>query len=293
MTVSLVECPPTKVKAASVPRKPAMRPLQLAVQVLLAGGQPAGRDAGAVAVDGRLGGRRHRRVARHAHVIVAGEVDQFAAVDDGAVVGDPLVDAEIRIAHARRRQHVQPLAELRGTRGTEFEVVGLGGNLRRRAGAPAGAGSTAQILLHGVDDLPGGLQLGQDFRGEAAAEALLQRSEDLHPLQRVHARLDDRRIERQAGGALLGHAVDLFQHQFRELFFLAGRPRAVLGGVHRLPRAPRAGGGRRLLGRFAGLGHAPRRHATGPPRPACRRGSPGGRHAAGSCRWRSWGCCPP
>ena len=83
------------------------RPLQLAVQVLLAGRQAAGRDAGAVAVDGLLGGLRHRRVARHPHVIVTGEVDQFAAADDGAVVGDPLVDAEKRIAHPRRRQQVQ------------------------------------------------------------------------------------------------------------------------------------------------------------------------------------------
>ncbi len=56
-------------------------PLQFAMHGLFARNQPAGRDAGSVTVDGVLGGLGHHRIARHADVVVAGEVDQLAAVD--------------------------------------------------------------------------------------------------------------------------------------------------------------------------------------------------------------------
>ena len=73
-----------------------------------------------------------------------------------------------------------------------------------------------EILLDGLDQLPRRFQFGQDFLGKPAAELLLQRIENLHPLQRIHAGLDDRRVERHAVGPLLGHAADFFDHQLRQ-----------------------------------------------------------------------------
>ena len=67
--------------AASTPDEIGDRLFQLAVDRLFARDQPAGRDAGAVAIDGPLGGGDDARIARHAEVVVAGEVDQLAAVD--------------------------------------------------------------------------------------------------------------------------------------------------------------------------------------------------------------------
>ena len=140
--------------------------------------------------------------------------------------------------------------------GELVEAIGGRGNLEHRSErALAGRGLPAEILLDRRHELPGGFQFGQDFFGKAAAEFLFQRGDDLHPLQRIHAGLDDRRIERHAVGPLLGHAADFLDHQLREML--------VQGvGDGRSCRADGGRGAARLHRDFHGLRHWPATHSA-------------------------------
>ena len=86
--------------------------LELAVERLLARGDAARRDRRAVALGGGCGGARDVGVAGEAEVVVRGEVQDLAAVDDGGVGGDPLVDVEVGDPDAHGLRHVELLAQL-------------------------------------------------------------------------------------------------------------------------------------------------------------------------------------
>ena len=145
---------------------------------------------------------------------------------------------------------------------------------------------------------------------EPAAEAGLQRGDDLHALQRVEPHLGDGRVQLEADRPVLADRADHVQHDLgRRLECLPARPSP---GRARSASGPSSGRPRRRLGcaraaaargrrdaparRGAGRGAAatgsslPRRDATRPPRPGCGPGTRRGRRGAGSCRWRSWGC---
>ena len=116
------------------------RLLELAVQRLLARGDAARRDRRAVALDRGVRGAVHRRVAREAEVVVRREVDHLAAVDHRRVVGDALVDVEVRDVDAHGLREVEALAE-RDVLGELREVVrrrrDVGVAVRAIAGAVA------------------------------------------------------------------------------------------------------------------------------------------------------------
>src|SRR4029079_11951704 len=59
--------------------------LELAMHGLFAGNQAAGGDAGAVLLDGFLGGGVYDWIARHGDVVVCGEANQLAPADPGGV----------------------------------------------------------------------------------------------------------------------------------------------------------------------------------------------------------------
>ncbi len=101
---------------------------ELAVDRLFAGHEAAGRDAGAKAVDGPLDGGHDATVARHADVVVAGEADQLAAVDQRGVVDHPLVDLEVGVLEAGGQGFGHRLAELQ-VLGEILEAVVLGRHL--------------------------------------------------------------------------------------------------------------------------------------------------------------------
>src|SRR5216684_5175274 len=63
----------------------------------LARNRSAGRDRGAVAIDGRLGRGDNARVAVEADIVVRSEIDVRAVADQGFRAGDPIMDAEERI----------------------------------------------------------------------------------------------------------------------------------------------------------------------------------------------------
>ena len=84
---------------------------QLAMNGLFARHQAAGRHRRAEAVDGVFGGLSHRRIARHANVVVAGKVDQLATADHRRVVGHSLVNVEVGIADARMLEHFEVLLQ--------------------------------------------------------------------------------------------------------------------------------------------------------------------------------------
>ena len=86
-------------------------PFQFDVKRPLPGDQPAGRCAGAVAVDGLLGGLADGRVARHAEIVVAREVDQLPAVDGRHVPTQAVVDGEEGVSDAGGLQQVETLRE--------------------------------------------------------------------------------------------------------------------------------------------------------------------------------------
>ena len=103
--------------------------LQFAVDGLLAGEQ-ARRRAGAAPsahrVRHRLG---HRGVARHAQVVVAGEVDHLGAVDDRGVAGDAVVDQEVGVLDADRLAEGEPVGQRLDL--LELADPGLRGDCRR------------------------------------------------------------------------------------------------------------------------------------------------------------------
>src|SRR5205807_10199260 len=75
-------------------------PLELAVQGELAGDDAARRGRGAVLVDRRLGSLGYRGMAGQAEIIVAGEVDQLAAVPADGAAADPVARLEEGQQHA-------------------------------------------------------------------------------------------------------------------------------------------------------------------------------------------------
>ena len=198
-------------------RKTGNRLLQLPVQVFLTGDQPAGRDAGAVAVYGVLGGPGNLGMPRHPLVVEAGKIDHVFSVDNRPVAGHALVRHEERIADARGLQHIQVPPQL-NVLGELVETVSLRRDHRTGRAAGLGSGLAAEVLQHCVDDLAGGFQVGKDVFGKAPAEAFLQRGQNLHALQRIQPRLHDRRIERQPGNSLLAHPAYLFQHNLGSPF---------------------------------------------------------------------------
>src|SRR5207302_10967076 len=71
-----------------------------------------GADRGAVALHGLLRGAGDVRVAGEAEVVVARPVDHRAPADDRGVVGDALVDVEVRVLQSERGGQAQALLEL-------------------------------------------------------------------------------------------------------------------------------------------------------------------------------------
>ena len=144
---------------------------------------------------------------------------------DRAVVRDPFMHREERIAERRMLDHIEVLPQPE-VFGELVDAVMAGRNFRVGRRGVAAAELRAEILFHRGDKLPRGFQLGQNLFGKTAAEPLFERGDDLHPLQRIHAGLDDRRIERHALRAILAHAADFFEHDFGHgpLRFDAERP---------------------------------------------------------------------
>ena len=88
-----------------------------------------------------LAALRDDRIAGRADIVVTGEIDQLAAADDRAVVGDPLVDAEIGIAQPERLRQVELLPQLHDIRGRVDAVGFRRGFPPRLAAGPIGRGS--------------------------------------------------------------------------------------------------------------------------------------------------------
>ena len=71
--------------------------LQVLMDLLLAGQEAAAAGAGAVLVDGGLGGVLDFLPAAHAHIVVAAELQDFLAVDDAGIQEGGLMGDEIGI----------------------------------------------------------------------------------------------------------------------------------------------------------------------------------------------------
>src|ERR1700686_1380976 len=67
----------------------------------LPGNWPAGRDRGAIAIDGSLCRGGNARVAVEADIVVRGEIDVGTIADQGFGAGDPLMHAEERIVYPK------------------------------------------------------------------------------------------------------------------------------------------------------------------------------------------------
>lgn len=85
---------------------------QFAVDGALAGHQAAGRDRGAIAVDGTLGGFGDGQVAGHAQVVVAGVIDVGLAADARMVVGGAFMYLEEGILQAQLGRAIVQDAQL-------------------------------------------------------------------------------------------------------------------------------------------------------------------------------------
>ena len=66
--------------------------------------------------------------------------------------------------------------------------------------------------------------------GKTPAELLFQRGHDFHPLQRVHPRFDDRRVERHTLCPVLAHAANFLDHEFGQAVVDAGGRSVGSGG---------------------------------------------------------------
>ena len=231
------------------------------------------------------------------------------------------MDGEEGVPDARGLEHVEVLPQLDVLRelveaigGRRNFGVGGAGRLGRRGSRPRYF-STAATSCRVVSS-SGSTSSGNRPPNFSSSEAT-----NLHPLQRIHARLDDRRVERHAVGPFFGHAANLVEHQLRQAV-VRSPGRAAAG---RCSLAARSGGGgspsglgraasgarARFLGGRAAASAAVRRRVQGSarlcrpeavplaadaaiarPRRACRPDSRRGRRAAGSCRWRSSARCP-
>ena len=197
---------------------------------------------------------RHGRVAGGAHVVVAGEIDQLAAADHRAVVGDALVDAEIGIAQLRALQQIQPLRATGGTRETARCGSSRRGFPRRRPCRLRAAArvpryfSTAAITCRVVSS-SGRISWGNRPPKRSSSEA----------------RISIRSRESRPASAMGESSV------------IAGRPAPwPRGGSPRSPLWPRSAGGRRRCRRrppVAGGGGSLRVPPPGPS-PRGRRSSP-------------------
>ena len=251
--------------------EPGDRLLELLVDDLLARHQPARRHARAVAIQRCLRGCRHLRLPRHAEVVVGRPADHFPAGDLCPIVGEPLVDAEIRILEAGIPDELEVLLESPDL-GELSDVPGLAGDLvghrgdgrvlgagpsRRSRSEPAGGreirrGHVVEDRLH---HFSAGLDLGEHLLGEASPVGLLQTGDDLHPLQRVEPELDDVAVEGKVSGPLLGDAPDLTKHRLDDRLGKIALRSARTG---RLPHRSVPGEARSLRAGPRGRGRRPR-----------------------------------
>ena len=187
---------------------------------LLARYEPARRHARAKPVDRALRGGRHFRLARHAEIVVGGPADQFPAADLRAVGRQPLVEGEVGVFQARVADHRKVLLQrtdfrkLRDvpdvTADLDIHPDGLlGAFLRRRR----------HVVDDRLGDLPAGLDLRQHLLREPGTVGLLEAGNDLHPLQRVEAELDDVGVEREFAGPLLGDATDMTEDRLHDVLW--------------------------------------------------------------------------
>ena len=177
--------------------------LQITMHLLLAGDQPTGAGAGAIAVDRGLGGGGDLRIVGHADVVVDAEVDELAPVDAGCASGSALVDAEIRVVAGHCQQHAFVTLQL-GVLGEPGEIVVFGRNL---AGGNVGPGAIDQMLLHRLGQIPQRLGLAEHRVGQVAAEGLLQRGHEFQALQRIQAQGGEGCIRCQVGQSCAGQGA--------------------------------------------------------------------------------------
>ena len=179
--------------------------LELAVQRLLAGGDAARGDTGAVPRDRFLRGPGDVRVARQAQVVVAGPVDHRPAADHRSVVGDALVDVEVRIAQAERSGEAEPLLQLLDL-GELLDAIrclvdrqrlrlrSRGSRLQRRGAADEEARiAVLELPLHaaGNGHHPAVARLQHDGAADLVAAALLERERGAHRALAQRSDLDE------------------------------------------------------------------------------------------------------
>ena len=214
--------------------EPGQRALELAMDRLLAGDQAARAGAGAVAIDRVLGRGDDGRVVGHADVVVGAEIGQHAAVDVGEAAGAGTanrrpVDLEVGVVLGDGHHHALVALELE-VFGELRHVVVLRGDFARGS---VGLRVIDQVLLDRVGEVAEGRRLAVHGVGQVAAEALVERGDELDALQRIEAQCVDRR---------LGRDVREYGARHRERVLADGGERGGLRGGqgrggHRMPVA--------------------------------------------------------
>lgn len=142
ITVTLVACPLVRVIASSVQGAGEFA-LQTEVWGTGAGQQPTGGSRCAVLVHGLFDGLAHLRMRGQAQVVVAGEGDEFPAVDDRPIRHPTVVDQEVRVGQAEFTEPVDPLV-VRGDLGEALDAPLL---LRRRGAVLRGILLIIAVML--------------------------------------------------------------------------------------------------------------------------------------------------
>src|SRR3954463_6305998 len=118
MVVTNTPCPETVTTLSSVPSRAASSCSSSRCSgfspdaTRLSGGAGAGGGAGAVPLAGLLGGAGDGGVSGEAEVVVARPVDDGPSTDHRGIVGDALVDVEVRILEPECLREAEPLLQL-------------------------------------------------------------------------------------------------------------------------------------------------------------------------------------
>src|SRR5262245_63065743 len=142
-----------------------------------AGDDTTGRYGSAVRIDGGLGGPGHGGVSRHAQIVVAGEVEDLAPIDDRGVAGYSLVNSEEGMSKAQTLQRVETSLQ-REILGEQLDVMVRGRDRVGPSGATRLGGEEARQRVDGwiVHD---------ERRIDRTSQPVLEIGRERHRRQRV------------------------------------------------------------------------------------------------------------
>ena len=221
MTDSLVECPPTNTTAASTPMNSAIDRSNSRWTGFCPETTRLAETLETVPLDRIAHRPDDGRVAGHAQVVVAAEVDVLAAVDCGAVVGDPLWTLKYGLGspYARRASGVPVAAGIRGSwrrRSPARERCSpRAGRCARGAGRRGARGRRRPPRRRSPS-------WGAPARGTAPRRLLPARRRS-PSAQRVEPQVDDVGVQVRVRGPLAAHRADVLEDDLRD----AGVPRRL------------------------------------------------------------------